>query len=82
MVCVFVSISLDNLSTHTPILFIFCTGVATWPGQTSIDFEHVLTKKSEIGGLFVFFLYVLSVNMILTDILITFDGRGFCLELK
>ena len=35
--------SLDNLSTHTPIIFMFCTWIDTRPEQTSIDYEQILT---------------------------------------
>ena len=80
--CLFVCLFFDNLSTHSPILFNLCTGLATWSVQTSIVLDYDVTKNSEMGRLFVFVLYVLLVNMVLTDILINCDVRGLCLGLK
>ena len=54
-----VCLSLDNLSTNNPILFLFCTVVAVRLGQTPIHYEQNSIKTEKMGVvLLLYFPYI------------------------
>ena len=87
-VCVFVSLSFDNLITNTAILFILRTKVDVLPKMTVFSSGKQITPKKSISLNSLTRMHkqpfpsLSLLIVVLVNILNIFDGRNFCLGLK